>query len=154
MMASESKKRELFKGSLQRPKRVAHQSYTQKPASNEEVFILSKGKKHEVIGTYFRHAFITSIHLLFLFPSLTHNLLQLSSSILGQFLNHSWILRSCNYAKNFRSNGSSKKKDPKRQRRARGWLLLILDFKTRPALTMVPRKGPVSLMSLPADWEH
>jgi len=145
MMASESKKRELFKGSLQRPKRVAHQSYTQKPASNEEVFILSKGKKDEVIGMYCRHAFITSIHPLFLSASFTHKLPQLSSSILGQSLNHSWILRSCNYAKSFRSNGSSKKKGPKRQRTAWRWLHLILDFTTRPDLSLWSQKGPYLL---------
>lgn len=51
VMASELKKRELFKGALRPPKyQSSSESYTQKPASQEEVSAVKKGKGDSVVG--------------------------------------------------------------------------------------------------------
>lgn len=54
VMASDSKKRELFKGTLRPPKRQSSsESYTQKPASQEEVSLVKRGKDDGVIAVEF-----------------------------------------------------------------------------------------------------
>jgi hypothetical protein len=50
VMDSESKKRKLFKGQLRAPKCAPSAcSYTQKPASQEEISVITRGKREEVI---------------------------------------------------------------------------------------------------------